>query len=60
MKLGRFSLIFTAIAFCAYTGAFLLFPTFMTSLVGIKLPVPSATIDVRATYAGSNLKWNES
>ncbi|TAF08929.1 MAG: DUF4345 domain-containing protein [Nostocales cyanobacterium] len=55
MNLGRFSLIFAAIAFFVYGAAFLFFPTLMTSLLGIELPVPSAIIDVRATYGGSVL-----
>jgi hypothetical protein len=55
MSLGRFSLIFAAVAFLIYGMAFLLFPTLMTDLLGIKLSVSSAIIDVRATYGGSVL-----
>ena len=55
MSLGRFSLIFAAIAFFIYGAAFLLFSILMTSLLGCKLSVSSAVIDVRATYGGSIL-----
>ena len=55
MSLGRFSLIFAAVAFFIYGAAFLLFPILMTSFLGFKLSVSSAVIDVRATYGGSIL-----
>jgi hypothetical protein len=55
MSLSRFSLVFASVAFFIYGSAFLFFPIFTTSLVGIELSIPSAIIDVRATYGGSVL-----
>ena len=52
MSFGRSSLIFAAVAFFAFGSAFLLFPNFMASLISMELSVPSAVIDVRATYGG--------
>jgi len=55
MSLSRFSLVFAATAFFIYGVAFLFFPIFATSFVGLDLSIPSAIIDVRATYGGSVL-----
>lgn len=52
MSLGRFSLILSAVVFLAFGSAFLFFPIRMASLVSMELSVPSAVIDVRATYGG--------
>jgi hypothetical protein len=52
MSIGRFSIILSAIVFGGFGIAFLLFPLFMASVVGIELPTPSALIDFRATYGG--------
>ena len=52
MSIGRFSIILSAIVFGSFGIAFLLFPLFMASIVGIELPTPSALIDFRATYGG--------
>jgi len=52
MSIGRFSIILSAIVFSGFGVAFLLFPLFMASVVGIELSTPSAVIDFRATYGG--------
>lgn len=52
MSIGRFSIILSVIVFGSFGVAFLLFPLFMASIVGIELPTPSAVIDFRATYGG--------
>ena len=52
MSIGRFSIILSAIVFGGFGVAFLLFPLFMASIVGIELPTPIAVIDFRATYGG--------
>jgi Domain of unknown function (DUF4345) len=55
MNLARFSLILAATSFFVYGSLFLIFPWFMTSLLGINLSISSAVIDIRATYGGSVL-----
>ena len=55
MSLARMSLIIAAAAFFIYAAVFLFVPTYGTSFVGAELPIPSAKIDVRATYGGSVL-----
>jgi len=52
MSIGRFSIVISAVVFGGFGVAFLLFPSFMASAVGIELLTPSAAIDFRATYGG--------
>jgi len=52
MSIGRFSIILSAVVFGGFGVAFLFFPIFLASMVGIELTSPSAEIDFRATYGG--------
>ena len=55
MSLGKASLLIAAASFVVYGLAFLLWPEWAASFVGLELPVASARIDARATYGGFSL-----
>ncbi|HEX8458198.1 MAG TPA: DUF4345 family protein [Pyrinomonadaceae bacterium] len=52
MSLGKASLMIAAASFVVYGAAFLLWPVWAGSFVGVELPTGSARIDARATYGG--------